>query len=394
MKKSIIQTEVSGRKVLVRCDLNVPMEAGKISDDTRILASLPTIRYLLEHGASVILMSHLGRPKGLPKAEFTLRPVAEKLAELLGRDVVFVPSSEVVDDEVREKAAALQPGRVMLLENLRFRAEEEANDPDFAKALAELGNLFVNDAFGTAHRAHASTAGITAFLPAVCGLLIEKELKFLGDALETPGRPLVAILGGSKVGDKIGVIESLIRKADKVIIGGGMAYTFLKANGGRIGNSLVEEDKLALARSLQKEAEKNGVELLLPVDNKIGDAFDAGCDTQIADAMGIPDGWMGMDIGPKTITLFTEAIRDAATVIWNGPMGVFEFPAFEEGTRAIARAMAESGGITIIGGGDSAAAVTQFGLADSMSHISTGGGASMEFLEGKTLPGVDALLDA
>ena len=394
MKKSIVQTDVSNRRVLVRSDLNVPMEDGQISDDTRILASLPTIRYLMEHGASVILMSHLGRPKGKPKDEFSLEPVAKRLSGILGQEVAFIPSPVVVDEDVLRKAHAMKPGQVMLLENLRYRPEEEANDPAFAKMLAELGDLYVNDAFGTAHRAHASTVGITEFLPAVCGLLIEKELKFLGEALDDPKRPLTAILGGSKVGDKIGVIENLIQRADQIIIGGGMAYTFIKANGGSIGNSLLEEDKLEMAKALQERARKKGVAFLLPVDNKAGDAFEAGCNTRIVQIDQIPDGWMGMDIGPQTITLFTEAIRGAATVIWNGPMGVFEFPAFEEGTRAIAQALAESSGITIIGGGDSAAAVKQFGLADWMSHISTGGGASMEFLEGKILPGVAALMDA
>jgi len=394
MKKSIVQTEVSDRRVLLRCDLNVPIEDGEISDDTRILASLPTIRYLTERGASVILMSHLGRPKGKPKDEFSLAPVAKRLSGILGQEILFIPSPVVVDEDVLRKALSMKPGQVMLLENLRYRPEEEANDPAFAKMLAELGDLYVNDAFGTAHRAHASTVGITEFLPAVCGLLIEKELKFLGGALDDPKRPLTAILGGSKVGDKIGVIENLIQRADQIIIGGGMAYTFIKANGGSIGNSLVEEDKLEMAKALQEKAREKGVAFLLPVDNKAGDAFEAGCNTRIVQIDQIPEGWMGMDIGPQTITLFTEAIRGAATVIWNGPMGVFEFPAFEEGTRAIARAMAESKGTTIIGGGDSAAAVKQFGLADRMSHISTGGGASMEFLEGRILPGVAALMDA
>lgn len=394
MKKSITQTEVAGRRALVRCDLNVPMEGGTISDDTRILASLPTIRYLLAQQASVILMSHLGRPKGKPNKEFTLDPVAEKLSALLGQEVVFVSSPSVVDDAVRSAAGQLEPGQVMLLENLRYRPEEEANDPDFSKELAELGDLYVNDAFGTAHRAHASTVGITEFLPGVCGLLIAKELEFLGGALDEPVRPFTAILGGSKVSDKIGVIENLIDRADQILIGGGMAYTFIKANGGQIGSSLVEEDKLDLARALQDKARKKGVEFLLPEDNKAGDAFRSDCNTEIMDIHKIPQGWMGMDIGPRSIDRFTAVIRRAATVIWNGPMGVFEFPAFEEGTRAVALALAENTGITIIGGGDSAAAVKQFGLAGRMSHISTGGGASMEFLEGKTLPGVAALTDA
>ena len=394
MKKSITQMEVAGRKVLVRCDLNVPMEGGAISDDTRIQASLPTIKYLLDREASVILMSHLGRPKGMPNKEFTLAPVAEKLSAMLGVEVIFLPSPSVVDDGVRSAARQLQPRQVMLLENLRYRPEEEANDPGFSRELAELGDLYVNDAFGTAHRAHASTVGVTEFLPGVCGLLISKELEFLGGALDDPSRPFTAILGGSKVSDKIGVIENLIDRADQILIGGGMAYTFVKANGGEIGNSLVEEDKLDLARALQEKARKKGVEFLLPVDNKAGDAFLADCNARVMDIDKIPQGWMGMDIGPKSIERFTAVIRRAATVIWNGPMGVFEFPAFEEGTRAVALALSENTGVTIIGGGDSAAAVKQFGLAGRMSHISTGGGASMEFLEGKTLPGVAALLDA
>lgn len=394
MKKSITQMEVAGRKVLVRCDLNVPMEGGAISDDTRIQASLPTIKYLLDREASVILMSHLGRPKGMPNKEFTLAPVAEKLSAMLGVEVIFLPSPSVVDDGVRSAARQLQPRQVMLLENLRYRPEEEANDPGFSRELAELGDLYVNDAFGTAHRAHASTVGITEFLPGVCGLLISKELEFLGGALDDPARPFTAILGGSKVSDKIGVIENLIDRADQILIGGGMAYTFVKANGGEIGNSLVEEDKLDLARALQEKARKKGAEFLLPVDNKAGDAFLADCNARVMDIDKIPQGWMGMDIGPKSIERFTAVIRGAATVIWNGPMGVFEFPAFEEGTRAVALALSENTGVTIIGGGDSAAAVKQFGLAGRMSHISTGGGASMEFLEGKTLPGVAALLDA
>ncbi len=394
MKKSITQMEVAGRKVLVRCDLNVPMEGGAISDDTRIQASLPTIKYLLDREASVILMSHLGRPKGMPNKEFTLAPVAEKLSAMLGVEVIFLPSPSVVDDGVRSAARQLQPRQVMLLENLRYRPEEEANDPGFSRELAELGDLYVNDAFGTAHRAHASTVGVTEFLPGVCGLLISKELEFLGGALDDPSRPFTAILGGSKVSDKIGVIENLIDRADQILIGGGMAYTFIKANGGEIGSSLLEEDKLGLARALQEKARKKGVEFLLPVDNKAGDAFLADCNARVMDIDKIPQGWMGMDIGPKSIERFTAVIRRAATVIWNGPMGVFEFPAFEEGTRAVALALSENTGVTIIGGGDSAAAVKQFGLAGRMSHISTGGGASMEFLEGKTLPGVAALLDA
>ena len=393
MKKTVRDVELKGKRVICRCDFNVPQKEGRITDDTRIRAALPTIRYMLEQGASVILMSHLGRPKGKPNHDFTLAPVAERLSELLEQDVCFAPSDTVVDDEVRAKAAALKPGEVMLLENVRYRAEEEKNDPGFSKELADLAELFVNDAFGTAHRAHSSTAGIADFLPAVSGFLIEKELKFLGEAVEDPKRPFVAILGGSKVSDKIGVIENLIAKADTILIGGGMAYTFLKANGCSIGSSLCEEDKLDLAQHLQEKAKEAGVELMLPVDSKCGDKFAADCETCFADSEAMPDGCMGLDIGPKTIEAYTAAIGKAGTVVWNGPMGVFEFPAFEDGTKAVAKAMAESGAVTVVGGGDSAAAVQQFGFGDAMTHISTGGGASLEFLEGKVLPGVACLED-
>ena len=393
MKKTVRDVELKGKQVICRCDFNVPQKEGRITDDTRIRAALPTIRYMLEQGASVILMSHLGRPKGKPNHDFTLAPVAERLSELLEQDVCFAPSDTVVDDEVRAKAAALKPGEVMLLENVRYRAEEEKNDPGFSKELADLAELFVNDAFGTAHRAHSSTAGIADFLPAVSGFLIEKELKFLGEAVEDPKRPFVAILGGSKVSDKIGVIENLIAKADTILIGGGMAYTFLKANGCSIGSSLCEEDKLDLAQHLQEKAKEAGVELMLPVDSKCGDKFAADCETCFADSEAMPDGCMGLDIGPKTIEAYTAAIGKAGTVVWNGPMGVFEFPAFEDGTKAVAKAMAESGAVTVVGGGDSAAAVQQFGFGDAMTHISTGGGASLEFLEGKVLPGVACLED-
>ncbi|MBR5641214.1 MAG: phosphoglycerate kinase [Firmicutes bacterium] len=393
MKKTVRDVELKGKRVICRCDFNVPQKEGKITDDIRIRAALPTIRYMLEEGASVILMSHLGRPKGKPNHDFTLQPVAERLSELLDKEVLFAPSDTVVDDSVREKAAALQPGEVMLLENVRYRAEEEKNDPGFSKELADLAELFVNDAFGTAHRAHSSTAGIADYLPAVSGFLIEKELKFLGEAVEDPKRPFVAILGGSKVSDKIGVIENLINKADTILIGGGMAYTFLKANGCAIGSSLCEEDKLDLAIHLQEKAKEAGVALLLPVDSKCGDKFAADCETCFADSEAMPEGCMGLDIGPKTITRYTEEIAKAGTVIWNGPMGVFEFPAFEDGTKAVAQAMAESDAVTVVGGGDSAAAVKQFGFEEGMTHISTGGGASLEFLEGKVLPGVACLQD-
>ena len=393
MHKTVRDVELKEKRVICRCDFNVPMKEGAITDDTRIRAALPTIQYMLEEGASVILMSHLGRPKGKPNHDFTLEPVAKRLEELLGRPVQFAPSDTVVDDGVREKAAALRPGDVMLLENVRYRAEEEKNDPGFSKELADLADLFVNDAFGTAHRAHSSTAGIADFLPAVSGFLIEKELQFLGEAVDDPKRPFVAILGGSKVSDKIGVIETLIEKADTILIGGGMAYTFIKAAGCGIGTSLCEEDKLELANELRAKAEAKGVKLLIPSDSKLGDKFAADCETQFADSTAMPDGWMGMDIGPKTIEAYTKAIAEAGTVVWNGPMGVFEFPAFEDGTKAVAKAMAESGAVTVVGGGDSAAAVKQFGFEEGMTHISTGGGASLEFLEGKVLPGVACLQD-
>jgi len=393
MKKTVRDIDVKGKKCIVRCDFNVPMKEGVIKDDKRMTAALPTIEYLLENGAAVILMSHLGRPKGQPNHDFTLAPVAAHMAELLGREVKFIASDSVVDAEVEAAAAALAPGEVMMLENVRYRAEEEKNGEEFSKQLAGLAEIFVNDAFGTAHRAHCSTTGIASFLPAVSGFLIEKELKFLGEAVEDPKRPFVAILGGSKVSDKIGVIENLLNKADTIIIGGGMAYTFIKADGFGIGTSLCEEDKLDLARELKAKAAAKGVKLLLPVDSKLGDRFAEDCETAFADSENMPDGWMGMDIGPKTIEIYTEAIKGAGTVVWNGPMGVFEFPAFEDGTRAVAQALADCEGTTVIGGGDSAAAIKKFGFSDKVSHVSTGGGASLEYLEGKVLPGVAALED-
>ena len=369
------------------------LDGDRITDDTRIRAALPTIQYLLDNGAAVILMSHLGRPKGEANPAYTLKPVADRIAELLGKEVIFAPSDVVVDDSVKAKAAELQPGQVMLLENVRYRKEEEKNGEDLSKALASLADLYVNDAFGTAHRAHSSTTGIASYLPAVSGFLIEKELKFLGEAVDDPKRPFVAILGGAKVSDKIAVIENLIEKADTIIIGGGMAYTFLKANGYEVGTSLVDEEHLEFAREVQKKANEKGVKFLLPVDSKLGDKFDENCETKFADSDAMPEGWMGMDIGPKTIELYTEAVKAAGTVVWNGPMGVFEFPAFQDGTLAVAKAMAESEATTVIGGGDSAAAVNKFGFGDKMTHVSTGGGASLEFLEGKVLPGVAALED-
>jgi len=393
MKKTVRDIELKGKKIICRCDFNVPMKNGVITDDTRITAAMPTLQYLLDNGASVILMSHLGKPKGEPKPELTLAPVADRIAQLIGKPVVFAASDRVVDDGVREKAAALKPGDVMLLENVRYRKEEEKNGEEFSKELASLAEIYVNDAFGTAHRAHSSTTGIASFLPAVSGFLIEKELKYLGQAVDEPKRPLVAILGGAKVSDKIVVIENLINKADTIIIGGGMAYTFLKANGMEVGTSLVDEEHLDFARQVQEKARDKGVMMLLPVDSKCGDKFAEDCATKVVNSNEMAEGWMGLDIGPKTIAVYTQAIKAAGTVVWNGPMGVFEFPAFEDGTKAVAKALAESGATTVIGGGDSAAAVNQFGYGDKMTHVSTGGGASLEFLEGKVLPGVAALED-
>lgn len=393
MKKTVRDIDVKGKRVIVRCDFNVPMQEGKISDDTRIRAALPTIKYLVENDARIVLMSHMGRPKGKPNMEFTLKPVAERLSELLGKEVLFVSSPQVVDDKVREAAAALKPSDVMLIENVRFRKEETENDPKFAKELASLADIFVQDAFGTAHRAHASTAGIADYLPAVSGFLIEKEVKFLGEAVESPERPFVAIMGGAKVGDKIPVIENLLTKVDTLIIGGGMSYTFYKAQGMEIGTSILDEDSIALSKTLLKKAEDAGVKLLLPVDVVCADKFDNDAARKTVDADKIPEDMMGMDIGPKTVELYSKEIKNAKTVVWNGPMGVFEMANFAEGTKKVAEALADSAAVTIIGGGDSAAAVTQFGLADKMTHISTGGGASLEFLEGKVLPGIAVIQD-
>ncbi|NLD10507.1 MAG: phosphoglycerate kinase [Clostridiales bacterium] len=393
MKKTIRDIDVKGKKVIVRCDFNVPMQDGKISDDTRIKAALPTINYLMEHGAKVILMSHMGRPKGEPKMEFTLKPVADRLSEYLNKDVLFICSPTVVDDRVRKAAADLEPGQVMLLENVRFRKEETDNGADFARELASLAEIFVQEAFGTAHRAHASTAGIADYLPAVSGFLIEKEVKFLGSAVEDPKKPFVAIMGGAKVVDKIPVIRNLIGKVDTLIIGGGMSFTFFKAMGLEIGKSLLDEENIGLAGDLMKEAEAAGVKMLLPVDVVCGREFANDTEIVTVDNDKIPADMMGMDIGPKTVAMYADVIANAATVVWNGPMGVFEMSNFAEGTKAIAKAMAECKGITIIGGGDSAAAVEQFGFADKMTHISTGGGASLEFLEGKVLPGIAVIED-
>ena len=391
-KKNVEDIDVAGKKVIVRCDFNVPQdETGRITDDKRIVAALPTIQYLLEHKAAVILCSHLGRPKGEFKMKYSLAPVAERLSELLGQQVTL--AKDVIGPDAKAKAAALQPGQVLLLENVRFHKEEEKNDPAFAKELASMAEIYVNDAFGTAHRAHASTAGIADYLPAVCGYLINKEISIMGKALDNPVRPFVAILGGAKVSDKIGVINNLIEKCDTIIIGGGMAYTFSKAQGGKIGTSLCEEDKLELARGLLKKAADKGVKLLLPVDTVCADHFAADAEPVVYEAGQIPDNMMGLDIGPKTVELFSDAVKDAGTVVWNGPMGVFEFDAFAIGTKAIAKAIAASGAVSIIGGGDSAAAVEKLGYADKMTHISTGGGASLEFLEGLELPGIACLND-
>lgn len=393
MKKTIKDIEVKGKRVLVRCDFNVPLKEGRITDDIRIVSALPTINYLRGHGARVILMSHLGRPEGEPKKEFTLAPVAERLTELLGEKVIFAASDLVVDEKVKEAANALKDGEVMLLENVRFHKEEEKNDPEFAKALASLAEVYVNDAFGTAHRAHASTAGVADYLPAVCGYLIKKEIEIMGKALSNPERPFVAILGGAKVSDKIGVIENLLDKVDYLIIGGGMAYTFLKAKGYEIGTSICEDEKIELATNIMEKAQQKGVELLLPVETVVAKEFSADSEPVVVPSDKIPADMMGMDIGPKTIELFSEVVKKAKTVIWNGPMGVFEFPKFAVGTKAIAKALAETDAVTIIGGGDSAAAVAQLGFADKMTHISTGGGASLEYLEGIELPGIAALND-
>ena len=392
-KKTILDVDVAGKKILLRCDFNVPQdkETGAITSDKRIVAALPTIRYLLEKKAAVIACSHLGKPKGEWKTKLSLAPVAERLSQLLGQEVIF--AKDIVGEDAKAKAAALQGGQIMLLENLRFDPREEKNDPSFAKELASMAELYVSDAFGTVHRAHASTAGVAAYLPAVSGLLVAKELEVMGGALNNPKRPFVAVLGGAKVSDKIGVINNLLDKADTIIIGGGMAYTFAKAQGGSIGKSLCEEDKLDYAREMIAKAEKNGVKLLLPSDTMAADDFSNDAKRQVVSTMAIPDGWEGMDIGPDTIRTFCDAVKGAGTVVWNGPMGVFEFENFAAGTRAMAQALADSGAITIVGGGDSAAAVEQMGFADKITHISTGGGASLEFLEGLELPGVACLLD-
>ena len=392
-KKTIEDIDLKGKKVLARCDFNVPLKDGEITNDKRIVAALPTIKYLMEHGAKVILCSHLGRPKGEYKPEFSLAPVAKRLSEYLGVEVKLAEDAEVVGPNAKAMAAELKDGEVMLLENVRYRAEETKNEENFSKELASLADIFVNDAFGTAHRAHCSTTGVASYLPAVCGYLIQKEIKFMGGALANPKRPLVAILGGAKVSDKIGVIENLIDKCDTIIIGGGMAYTFMKYLGHNIGTSLLEADWVEKAGEMMKKAEDKGVKFLIPVDNKVGKEYDENTEAKVVSSDDIPDGWMGLDIGPETQEMFADAIKGAGTVIWNGPMGVSEWENFAAGTICVAKAVADSGAISIIGGGDSVAAVTKLGFADKMSHISTGGGASLEFLEGKDLPGICALQD-
>lgn len=392
-KKTIEDIEVKGKRVLVRCDFNVPLKDGVITDENRLVGALPTIKYLMENGAKVILCSHLGKAKG-PDPSLTLVPVAKRLSELLNKEVVFAADDNVVGENAKAAVAAMKEGDVVLLENTRFRKEEGKNEDNFSQDLASLADVYVNDAFGTAHRAHCSTVGVTKFVDtAVCGYLIQKELKFLGDAVNNPVRPFVAILGGAKVSDKINVINNLLDKVDTIIIGGGMAFTFLKAQGYSIGNSLVEADRLDYALDMIKKAEEKGVKFLLPVDNRVADKFDANAEAVITEDQNVPDGYMGLDIGPKSEKLFADAVKDAKTVIWNGPMGVAEFKNFAAGTIAVAKAMADSDATTVIGGGDSAAAVNNLGFGDKMTHISTGGGASLEFLEGKELPGIAALND-
>ena len=389
-KKTVEDIDVSGKKVLVRCDFNVPFnEDGSIADTKRVDEALKTIKYLVDNNAKVILCSHLGRPKGEFNMKYSLAPVAVYLSKALGKEVKM--AKDVIGDDAKAIAASLKDGEVELIENVRFHKEEEKNDPAFAKELASIADIFVNDAFGTAHRAHASTAGVADYIPAVCGYLIQKEISVMGGALTEPKRPFVAILGGAKVSDKIGVIDNLINKVDTLIIGGGMAYTFIKSQGGKIGTSICEENKLELAKETMANAEKNNIKFLLPLDDKVGTEYKPDTESQIVPSDAIPDGWMGLDIGPKTIELFCDAIKGAGTVVWNGPMGVSEWENFAAGTIGVAKAVADSGAISIIGGGDSAAAVEKLGFADKMTHISTGGGASLEFLEGLELPGIACL---
>jgi len=392
-KKSVKDIDVRGRKVLLRCDFNVPLDkkTGAVTDEGRIAASLPTIRYLINEGAAVIACSHLGRPDGEWNMKLSMGVVAERLSALLGKNVVL--AKDVIGEDAKKQAAALKPGDVMLLENLRFHKEEEKNDPAFAKALAQLADIYVDDAFGTAHRAHASTEGVSHYLPAVAGFLIDAELRQIGGALDRPKRPFVAILGGSKVSDKLAVITNLLNKVDALLIGGGMAFTFIKAAGGSIGKSICEDDKINYALDVLEKAKKLGVDLLLPTDAVAASEFSGKAESRIVDSGAIPEGMMGLDIGPRTAAAFSGKIKKAATVIWNGPMGVFEFPKFAEGTRAVAGALADSEAVSIVGGGDSAAAIRQYGLEDKVTHVSTGGGATLEFLEGRELPGIACLLD-
>lgn len=395
-KKTVKDLDVRGKKVLVRVDFNVPLskeEKGKIADDARIKAALPTINYLSENGAKVILMSHLGRPKGEANPDFSLKPVADYLKNEYKDKFIFIPSDVVVDEKVKKEVNKLADGQIALLENTRYRKEETKNGEDFAKELASLADLYVNDAFGTSHRAHASNVGVASILPSAVGFLIEKEIEVMGKALEAPDHPFVSILGGAKVSDKIGVIENLITKVDTILIGGGMAYTFLKAMGKEIGKSLLEEDKMDLSLELIEKAKANGVEILLPVDVVIADKIEAGVDTEIVDIDDIPVDKEALDIGPKTAKLFAEKIKAAKTVVWNGPMGVFEIKEFSNGTNEVAKALADSDAVTIVGGGDSALAIEMAGLKDKITHVSTGGGASLEFLEGKDLPGITAIED-
>ena len=391
-KKTVKDIDLKGKKVFVRCDFNVPMDENQnITDNARIVGALPTIKYLLEQNCKIILASHLGRPKGEFKPEFSLAPVAKELSKLLGQEVIM--AKDVIGEDAMTKSANLKEGEILLLENVRFHKEETDNDPEFSKKLASMAEVYVNDAFGTAHRAHASTTGIASYLPAVSGFLIEKELKFLGNAVNNPERPFVAILGGAKVSDKIGVIDNLLDKVDTLMIGGGMAYTFFKAQGYEVGNSICEMDKLDLAKEAMEKAKQKGVKLMLPVDTKVGKEFKPDTESKIVSYTEIPADWEGFDIGPETIKMFEDELRKAKTVVWNGPLGLFEFDQFAIGTNAIAKVLSEIDATTIIGGGDSAAAVKKAGLEDKMTHISTGGGASLEFLEGKKLPGIEALMD-
>ena len=391
-KKTVKDIDLKGKKVFVRCDFNVPMDENQnITDNTRIVSALPTIKYLLEQNCKLILASHLGRPKGEVKPEFSLKPVAKELSRLLGKEVIM--AKDVIGEDAMTKSANLKEGEILLLENVRFHREETDNDPEFAKKLASMAEVYVNDAFGSAHRAHASTTGIASYLPAVAGFLIEKELKFLGNAVNNPERPFVAILGGAKVSDKIGVIDSLLEKVDTLMIGGGMAYTFFKTQGYEVGNSICEMDKLDLAKNAMEKAKQKGVKLMLPVDTKIGKEYKPDTESKVVKYTEIPADWEGFDIGPETIKMFSDELKTAKTVVWNGPLGLFEFEQFAEGTNSIAKVLSEIDATTIIGGGDSAAAVKKAGLEDKMTHISTGGGASLEFLEGKKLPGIECLMD-